>query len=261
MKKFTKFASLLTAAALLAFLPDSNVLTVAADAPKTYAISYVEKEEEWCFQELTSSEEDEDDFDDFDKLEKVIKDGDSVVIYGGSDDSQIFRIPARLNSLTIMGGDEAIIVYTEGIQEAYITYGALAAINGNIEKAYVYDDAEVSFINNVTYLEIISDEDALVTCAGTVGHAISHYDGEVEFEVYNVAADKFRVEDADIETDKEYYSTTPVSTPAPSAPQAGSSSASDEYDDVPKTGESSAVYLLLAAAAVFFAGSRALKRA
>lgn len=263
MKKFTKTVSLLAASALLVLLPNSNALTASAEGPETYTILYDEDEGSWCYANSEDAEKDDYD-DDMDDFYEKVKDGDHVGIIGDSDGNETFKIPAYLGSLTVIDCDDsAIIVYTNGINEYHAGVGALTSVSGDIQTAYVYDDAQVTIHSNVNTLKIETDNDADVVCKGTVAHAICINDDEVEFDIYNVAANKLRVDDGELDTDDEYYSETPTSvpaapaaTPAPQAP-----AASNDYDDVPKTGEANTIYLLLAAAALCFAGSRALKRA
>lgn len=282
MKKFTKFMSLLTASALLVLLPTSNTLTASADAT-TYSIAYVEENGEWRYQENS-------DFDlgkshhDADDIGSEIKDGDLLVIYGNADHSGSFDIPVSLSNLTILGAQEYVVVSTNGITDFYGSYDSIAAVAGNIQNAYLYDNTQVTFNGNVGNLDINAHPDsyALATCTGTVGHVIGHYDGTVYYDVYNVAAGKLEIEEMTLETEAQYYSTTPDASPAAAtqpapAPSASTSNtatdatsnaastttpqaAADEYDDVPKTGESPIVFWLLGIAIVSLAGSLALKR-
>lgn len=262
MKRFTKTVSLLTASALLALLPDANALTASAATPETYTIFYSDDEKAWCYADSEDAEKDKYD-DDIEDLYDEIKDGDHVVIFGEDDEVETFELPVRLSTLTVMNcGSSYVIVHTNGVNEVQAGNGAVFSVTGDIQNAYVHNDAEVTFHGKIDMLTIETDNDAEVACKNTVAHAICINEGEVEFDIYNVAADKLRVDNGELETEAEFYSTTPTNAPiaTPSTQTSSNTAASDDYDDVPKTGESYAVYLLLAAAAICFAGSRALKR-
>lgn len=270
--------SLLTVSALLVLMPTSNALTASA-AGTTYSIAYVEDKGEWRYQENSDFDEDKSHHD-ADDIASEIRDGDLLVIYGNTDHSGSFDIPVSLSNLTILGAQAYVVVTTNGVTDFYASYNSIASVAGNIQNAYVYDHAQVTFNGNIGYLEVNAHPDsyALATCTGTVGHVLGHYDGTVYYDVYNVAAGKLEIEEMTLETEAQYYSTTPGAAPATTQETASqsnttsgntstSSSAStsqadsDEYDDVPKTGESPVVFWLLGIAVASFAGSRALKKA
>lgn len=262
MKKFTKVVSLLAASALLVLLPNANALTASADTPNTFTIFYVEEEGEWCY--LDNSSKDEDDYeDDIEDFYDEVQNGDNVVIFGYEGQKETFEIPAYLNSLTVMScGSSYLIIYTNGVSEVQAGNDAFFSVTGDVQNAYVHNDAKVTFHGHVNMLTIETDDRADVSCISTVAHALCINGGNVEFDIYNVAADKLRVDNAELETEEQYYSTTPVAPAATPAPQtSNSTTASNDYDDVPKTGDSYIVYVLLAAAAICFAGSRAFKKA
>lgn len=263
MKKFTKIVPLLAASALLVLLPTSNALTASAATPETYTIFYSDDEKAWCYANSEDAAKDKYD-DDIEDLYDEIKDGDHVVIFGDDDEIETFELPVRLSTLTVMNcGSSYVIVHTNGINEVQAGNGAVFSVTGDVQNAYVHNDAEVTFHGQINMLSIETDNDAEVACKNTVAHAICINDGDVEFDIYNVAADKLRVDNGELETEAEYYSTTPVSAPAaaPSTQPSSTPASSNDYDDVPKTGEAHTVYLLLAAAVLCLAGSRALKRA
>ena len=203
-----------------------------------------------------------------------------LVIYGNEEHSGSFDIPVSLSNLTILGAQAYVVVTTNGVTDFYASYNSIASVAGNIQNAYVYDHAQVTFNGNIGYLEVNAHPDsyALATCTGTVGHVLGHYDGTVYYDVYNVAAGKLEIEEMTLETEAKYYSTTPGAAPAASsqtttapnastantttntAPSTNSQSTADEYDDVPKTGESPVIFWLLGIAVASLAGSRALKR-
>ena len=100
-------------------------------------------------------------------------------------------------------------------------------------------------------------------------------DQSVFYEAYSFAAGKLAIEDGSLKTEAKYYSTTapapaaaaeaapaateqPTQTTAPA--QATQNSTSSEYDNVPKTGENSAMFWLLGAAVVCMAGGYTIRR-
>lgn len=262
MKKFTKIVSLLAASALLILLPDSGALKADAHEPTTYTIGYVNNE--WGYIEGNDINDDLDYDTDFDELYDDIRSGDSVVIFGNSANPAGFDFPASLKNLTIMNCDSYIIITARAIAEFYAGNNTVAAVNANIQDAYVYTNAQVTFNNNVNNLTVYAEQDAddkaNVSCKGTVGHAVCYdQDNDALFDIYNVQTDKLLIEESSLMTEEQYYSKTPAAPVATPAPQPSGSSSND-YDDVPKTGDSYTVYLLLAAAALCFAGSRAVKR-
>ena len=109
---------------------------------------------------------------------------------------------------------------------------------------------------------------AYINGVGTVNHLIAkdNRDQSVFYEAYSFAAGKLAIEDGSLKTEAKYYSTTapaaaseaapattgqPTQTTAPA--QATQNSTSSEYDNVPKTGENSAMFWLLGAAVVCMA--------
>lgn len=262
MKKLTQIVSLLSITSLLALLPP-NALTASAEEPTTFSIAYVEDKDEWHYQEGAEFDPDEAHYN-VDEIGDDIRNGDLVVVYGNNKNSCSIEIPVYLSNLTIMGAEQYVVVSTNGVTDFFAIMGSVAAVNGDIQNAYLYDNARVTFNNNVGTLDISADIDSLsyAYCAGTVGHAIGHYENDVHYEVYNVAAGKFEAEEAKLKTDAQYYSTTPggSSSGGSNSGSTGGNSAS-EYDDVPKTGEFPTALLLLGIAVVCFAGSYTLKRA
>ena len=111
---------------------------------------------------------------------------------------------------------------------------------------------------------------ATINGVGTVNHLIAkdNRDQSVFYEAYSFAAGKLAIEDGSLKTEAKYYSTTaeaapaateqPTQTTAPA--QATQNSTSSEYDNVPKTGENSAMFWLLGAAVVCMAGGYTIRR-
>ena len=271
MKKLAKFISLLASVAMLVALPGINTLTVSAAEPTTYSLGYTD--DGWRWQISSTFDESKPSSDIYYLLNEHIKDGDVVVIYGGpADEDNELHFPVRLSNLTLSGTSNMVIVYANGIDSCYVlSNNCIAAINSNVTNAYVYNDAIVSFNKNVTNMvvEAYPDSATAVSCGGTVGEVIGKYDNTVSYHVWDVEADKLYIEADSLKTDSAYFSPNPPSgsssqstaSTTQSSASTTQSSASDDYDDVPKTGESNMIFLLLGLSAICFLGSRKLSRA
>ena len=174
------------------------------------------------------------------------------------------------------------VVYANGYDSVYFLSGTSGAVNGDVSHAYVYGDAKANFNSNVDTLEMIGLTDdksnnlhATINGVGTVNHLIAkdNRDQSVFYEAYSFAAGKLAIEDGSLKTEAKYYSTTAPAAAAEAAPaateqptqttapaQATQNSTSSEYDNVPKTGENSAMFWLLGAAVVCMAGGYTIRR-
>lgn len=261
MKKIRMMALGLVLVCLFGLLPEKNVIQASADAPITYTLKYSDTDGSWKYEPNYP-------WDDslgsgwISSLGGVIKDGDNVVIMG-SDQGLILQLTQHLGSLTFKNSPN-VIVTANGIDEVYVLENSVAAINGDVKNAYVYDNAICTFNNNVEYMEVVSVTyplKATVTVMGTVGH-LKAYDiadnnnARMHYEFYQFAAGKLNVEKGTLKTDAAYYSTepAPVSDAAQAAEAAAQTSAADEYDKVPKTGDTTNYGWLLAVAAVCLTG-------
>lgn len=276
-----KKTSLLTSAfvaALAFFLFPTTSLTAHA---KNYAVSFNEEKQEWKWQEGSTYDSSKEENH---MYYLSLQDGDYVAVYEGaaSDGETLDLGSAKLGNLTIVNTIGTVVVKTGGISECYILANTTSSISGNVNTAYVYDPATVTFTGNVTNLISTSnnsDYNCNIGVGGTVAyyHAYSLNDPKTFWEKYNFAAGKFSVEDGNLKTQYYYYDdngTVPTSTTTDTAAAAESSTtttaapstttavaSASEYDDVPKTGEdASYAYLLLLAAAVCGAGSVMLRK-
>ena len=266
MKKFKKFAAWLTAVALCAFLPAGNAMTVAAAEPVTYCVSYCPSENTWRYQR-GGGWVDGNEHGDLYYLYRDIKDGDTIVVEGTGDETLYLNVSARLANLTMNHASNVLVTAT-GYDECFILEGSYTVVNGDVSNAYVYNDATCFFNNNVSNLQIIGtgdDINAQVVVAGTAGHVVGKDASRTYYDLYNFAKGKLSIEDGSIRTEEAYYSTTPSAaqntTPASTTQQASSAGNADEYDEVPKTGDSTLIYwILLGASALCFMGKKALKK-
>lgn len=270
MKKFKKFVSLLAAAALIALLPGANALQASAATPTTYYVKYDIDKNEWRMQIGEWNNE-------YEGMEiyylnnesEAMKDGDILVVLSNEESaagSTGLTVNAHLSNLTV--NRASVVISTGGVDECYVFGESYAAVTGNITNAYVYDDAKCTFHSNVTNLRMIAsqanDVDTDVSVGGTVGYASVSNSGGVIREYWNFVAGSFYYDNASgLMTDPSQYSTS-GSAPAAAAAQTTASAAqtqsdktsnSNEYDDVPKTGENHLLLVLLfAVSALSFAG-------
>ncbi len=283
MKKWKKLVSLLAAAAMLTLLPDASTLQARAEEPATFYARFDTDKNQWRIQKGA--------WDDNSEGREVyylnndsdrIKDGDILVVMSNGTGESLgeLTVDARLSNLTFQ--NSAGVVTAKGIDSCYVLGGSVAAVNGNVTNAYVYDKTICTFNNNVNTLHLYSTDEteASVSVGGTVGHLIEEVDGFLVREGYNFAAGKlYYDENGAFSTDVYYFSSspsvsspsansqpvaqpTPTAKPAPAAtptPTAKPAPAG-EYDDVPKTGESSLPLWLMISAVLCLTGSFALKK-
>lgn len=261
MKKMKSMALGLVLVCLLALLPGRNAIQASAEEPTTYTLKYSETDGAWKYQPIYPWNESLGSGW-ASGLEYSIKDGDLLVIMA-SDKPLTLTLTQHLSNLTFENTPYAVVT-ANGYDDVYVLENSVAAVNGDVKNAYVYDNAICTFNDNVEYLEVVCRTFPLkqnVTVGGTVGHVKAYDTAEnynrVHFEYYQVAAGKFSIEDGNLKTAAAYYSTTPAAAPETAQPDttqpgttASQPSSEDEYDDVPKTGDTTNYGWLLAVAAV-----------
>lgn len=288
-KKIKLFVSMLAAAALLVLLPGSNALTANAAEGNTYSIQFFGGAiNDWCY--VTGSTFDEKQlYSTIGGLKsRDLKDGDHIVVYdSGYEPTKHLDLSGfNLGSLTIHKNATAVFI-ADSIKDCYVLAGAYAAINGDVTNATLYDNTTCTFNNNVLdmVLYIADKPNSNISCGGTVGHfRILYNTGGSRNEFYDIPQNTMKLVDGTIQyavwspTPSDAYlqaraeadgtattdgtaaaETAPNTSSGSSTPAAGTSS--DEYDRVPKTGESNNVIWLVSlvgAAAVLFAGSYGL---
>lgn len=195
-------------------------------------------------------------------LRQQIKDGDSIVV--AETDARIEEhFEVRLANLTV---DKATncAVGADYIEECYVLGKSYCAINGTVNKAYVYDYATVTFNGDVNYLQAVGvnyEVRAVITSNARVYNFVSVEHGEESKHGYDFASGKFYLAEDKIKTKSEFYSTTPTASslaalgaaPAPATPaaSANNNTAANDYDEVPKTGDTTNAFGWLIVAAAF----------
>lgn len=270
LKRIKKLLALTVSAVMLTLLPNANVLTVFADEPVTYYLMYDEEDEEWRYQ-LGSAWNDNAKSSSLESLQEKIQNGDVVVVGNGSYAALTFNV--HLSNLTINNRSDviAMVSVTGGIDNCYFNKGTFGAVTGSVTNAYVYGVSRANFNSNVDNLysyEHDSESGPTIGVTGTVSYFMDeNSDGSRGYYGTNFAADSFYLNNGVLETDSAKYtqdiSGGPVSSsaqPAAAAQPATSAASSDEYDEVPKTGETSFALWLCLAAAVSFSGSLLLRK-
>ena len=168
MKKRKTFTLLFAMMAVLA-LGFQRPMTVSAES-NTYVLRYDAGDGDWRYQ-TGSHWDDAEESKAISEIHSRIKDGDQVVIEGQTDASIALNV--HLSNLTVNGASTVVASF-KGIDHCYILAGSIAAVSGGVGNAYVYDDASVTFNDNVSYLQILGGDDlhANVSVRGTVGHAV-----------------------------------------------------------------------------------------
>lgn len=273
MKSIKKLAAALVAVAVLALLPNANAIKSRAAEPVTYAVKYVSDEQGWRFQPNTSTYDDSLGGGPISILRNDLKDGDLVVIYNDlGSKSHLDLGKVNLSNLTYTQNSKFSIVFAGSVKDCYVLGGSSGTVNCNVENAYVYDTVVFNFNGNVKEMRIEAGNElqSSIGCEGTVKHlyAFSSSRGITLINNYDFVKGALYIQEG-VFLPKGAFLTAqdheagltllPDETPA-STSTAGSSSSSDEYDDVPKTGQSNLYVWLLCASAMCFAGSRALKR-
>lgn len=272
LKSLKKFLALTATAAMLAFLPGANVLIASAEEPVSYYVMYDDEDEDWWYH-LGSEWDTDAPGGSYEDLQKNIKNGDVVVVDNGSS-SHALVLNVHLSNLTINNktGNLAMINVTGGIDNCFFNRGTLASITGSVTNAYVYGASLATFHSNVGNLysfEIDSEPAPTISVIGTVSYFVAQEsDGSIGYSGTNFKAKTFFLDEGELTTDSDDYtqdiSSGPVSTAAQSTSAATqnttSAASSNEYDAVPKTGETSLVLWLCLAAAVCFSGSLLLRK-
>lgn len=265
MRTMKRLMAALCAAAMLVMLPAGSMMTAQAEEPVTYSVKYLNNK--WYFEANTSAFDEKGYYRDIYYLAESIKDGDIVVIYNDSDDAGALQLGnIRLSNLTY-AGTKFTMVYAGSVDTCYVNTGTSGTINCDVKNAHVYDTSVFNFNKNVGELNIYAGDSvkSSVGCAGTVGHLkATNSQGNTIFDYYDFEAGVLHFENGTFKptrvaykTPEEHFASVPANAAGADTPATGNDS--DEYDDVPKTGQRSLYLWFLGAAVVCFAGSRALK--
>lgn len=262
MKKYSKLIAFLTTLVLCLIPFFSSALTASAEGPVTHYLKYVPEKNEWRYQ-TGSVWEDWRSNEGLDMLKANIKDGDLLVIDGNTNIT--LAVDVHLNNLTIVNSTIAVIS-AKSIENFYAINNSVSAINGDVKNAYIYDASVCNFNNNVSYMELVSQSntylEATISVVGTLNHLKATAKDVTHYEFYNFTAGSLVLDKGQLKTSADKYSKTPQAITAPTTPSVTtpSTSAGNEYDDVPKTGDITVLpILLIGIAVVCLMGSRKIK--
>ena len=254
MKKlFSLFAVVMMAVMSL----NLNVLTVKAATPTTYIVKYEASTEDWYYQVGNK-------WDDSQPLRYIyyltfeMKDGDHIVV-DAREGSPVLDLDFHLGSLTLLPNN-ICTVKAKSIKDCYISSGAFANIECDVTNGYLYDFSVCNFYKNCDNLKVYYTDDSTIS-VNVVGTCKDFYmqdtsNNKVKYQLYNFKT-SLCVGEGKLMNSANEYSTAPSAT---TTKPAASTSNGNEYDDVPKTGESNAYLFAFGLAAVCFLGSYSLKK-
>lgn len=281
-KRIKALVSTLAAAVVLTLLPGSGAITAQASEPTTYSVQYLGGEiNQWCYV-AGSTFDTTQSYMSANSLPSVLKDGDLVVVYNGEDkpNAELNLGTAKLSNLTVYQNATAVII-TGGVTDCYVLSGSYCAINGDVTNAYLYDSTTCTFNDDVLDMTLyVKDQNSSsLSCAGTVGRfcVYSLSSDKTLNEFFNIIDGALLVKDGIFYIPYDKYSATPTDeytqamagasasdsaseSTAASDTGTSESSSSDEYDSVPKTGDSNAYLWLFCVSAVCFTGSFILRK-
>lgn len=213
MKKIKTFVTMVTAIAMLLFVPKVTSLTASAATPTTYSVKYLPSERAWRYQANTSTFDDNAYHRELYYLYQVLKDGDLVVVYYDSSDAPSLNLgDVHLSNLTVVQSSAISVIYTGGIDDCYLLAGTACAINGDVTNAHVYDSALCNFNGNVKNLNIYAGDDmtSTVGCGGTVEHLHATSSSRTYYNLFNFKANTLSIQNGTLQTAAEDYRTTPA---------------------------------------------------
>ena len=254
MKKlFSLFAVVMVAVMSL----NLSTLTVAAEEPTTYIVKYVAATDDWLYQ-IGSTWDNDSEGKSMYYMTLEMKDGDYVIVEA-HEGNPTLDLDFHLGNLTITA-NSSCTANVKSVNDCYILSGAHANINCDVTNGYLYDFSVCNFLGNCANLKIYYTDDVTISVnvVGTCKDFYMHNDANnsVKYQMYNFTA-PLTLNSGELKNSAGEYSTTPSAAQAtPAAPSTGG----NEYDDVPKTGQSNAYLFAFGLAAVCFLGSYSLKK-
>lgn len=265
MKLLKRIFATALAVALIAFVPSAQKATVRAEGPVTYTVKYVSALSEWRVQKLAVWDDGRENGA-ISFLYNNVKDGDSVVVIGGSGSPNFtddLKIDAKLANLTLYEVTGGIIVYAnKTITDIYVLKGSEASLHGSYDNVYVYDNSSANINNNVKYVQVSKESSMTmnVTAVGTVDRCQIDDRGNVIKTMYNVKANSLRIVNGVDKTDASAYSTTPGAAPSTPSTPSNTGTTNNGGAVSPKTGEDNYAILLFAGMILCFAGAYVTKK-
>lgn len=265
--KRIKFLAAVMAVALVLLPLGINTIEASAEEPTTYSVMYLDEFDDWRFQKGGDFDPEKEHRELYYFYEQV-KDGDVVVVYNPvSDNTPALDLGTKsLSNLTVCHSAGFTVINCGRIDEFYTLANTACSVNAPyITTAHIYDGTTCSLNCDVGTLNFyISDDiNSTIGCGGTVGHLYGYSvtAERVDYDFYNFKANTLQIVGGGLQTPEECFSrtapaATPTPAPAPAAPStSGSASSGSDYDDVPKTGDSSMAMCLFLAAVLCAGGS------
>ena len=255
MKALKKLLVTVAAIAGMAFLPGFTMTAKAA--PTTYTLKYVPAYSEWRAQPLANWDEGAGSGN-VGYLEVNVKDGDVVIVQGGSGDPALnLKFSASLSNFTVIAATNYVTIESGEITDAYVLKGSVVDLKGKCKNVYVYDNSVCNVRQDADLIQFVksSSLEMNVLANGTVARCQFVENGNVTKDLYSFAKDTFRVEKGALKTAASSYSTTGTAASASGKTQTTNGAAVS-----PKTGESSHAIWLFAIAVICLAGAFASKK-
>lgn len=232
MKVLKQILVTVAAIAIMAILPGFAATTAKA-APTTYTVKYVPAESEWRVQPLASWD-DATGSGNVGYLAVNVKDGDVVVVQGGSDDPVLnLKFNASLSNFTVISTTGYVTIECGEITDAYVLKGSIVDLKSKCKNVYVYDNSVCNVRQDADLIQLAksSKMEMNVLANGTVARFQISENGNVTKELYSFAKDTFRVEKGELKTAASSYSTTAA------AASTGKTQTTNGAAISPKTGE------------------------
>ena len=257
-KRIKAFAAVLAAA----LLPCTVSLPAAAQEPTTYYIQYDSDLNEWRYEVNEDGNYGEAGYTrEMYYFYENAKDGDVVVVANTADNApQLDLGTVRLSNLTILFDTAFTTIKAGSIDDFYALSRSQSSITAPIRNAYVSDPAVANFNDNVQniYVTVTEDDPTFtVGCGGTVGCLKVSLANQTSYTLYSFKKGTLEIRDGSLRTTEENYSRTASAAPAVTPKPVSSA---DEYDSVPKTGDSNPVFWILCVSAAAMAGSILLRK-
>lgn len=209
------FVSVLAAVAMLVLVPEAGAMKTSAAEPVTYAVKYVEGNQDWRYQVGSTFDEGKYHRELY-YLRQELKEGDKVVVYNDSTSTKDLDLgQTHLNNLTVTANKAFAVIYSGDVDECYVLGGASCSVNANVKKAEVYFNAVCNFNKDVKELIVYyggSKPEATVGCVGTVGHLRgTGMDGNGAYwNMYAFKAGTLNIQSGELKTAEWNFSRTPV---------------------------------------------------
>lgn len=256
MKKlFSLFAVVMMAVLSL----NLGALSVSAAEPNTYIVKYNVAKDNWFYQVGNKWDKGATSRELYYLTLDQFKDGDYIIV-DAPNGNPVLDLDFHLGNLTVKSGDSCT-VNAKSIKDCYVLIGATANINCDVTNAYLYDSCVANFTKNCDNLDVTYSDASTVSVnvVGTCKSFYMHSTTKTKYNCYDFTK-PLCVESGKLRNAEGEYSATPATQPAQPAPAPQAPAAGNEYDDVPKTGQSNAFLFAFGLAAVCFLGSYSLKK-